>query len=492
MHSRILLGLLIPILWLMSSDRSAQPGAEAKALVLEHVTVIDATGAPPKPDMMVVIVAGRISDIGKSGSVQVPQGAQTMNARTKFLIPGLWDMHAHVLNDKGPDILLPMLVANGVTGAREMGNDNDVPIEAMDRMRKEIEQGKLIGPHIVMAGHIIDGPKPVLPSNVSVSTEAQARETVIALKKSGVDFIKVYTALPRNLYFAIAEEANRQGLPFVGHVPIAVTAEEASDAGQKSLEHMTGVIDSCSTRETELRQALLERYEKFNGSTSELVRFLFVIYQQQLLDSYDEKKAGALFEHLRKNGTWQCPTLVALRSVAFFDDRSFVNDLRLKYVPRSWTFWTDPNRQQTNDFFKDLTAEDFANEKRAVQKRLQIVGAMHRAGVKFLAGTDTAVPSVYPGFSLHEELALFVKAGMTPMEALQSATLNPAVFLNLQDTLGTVEKGKIADLLLLDANPLENINNIRQINAVFVNGRLLDRKALDNVLAQVEAAARKN
>jgi N-acyl-D-aspartate/D-glutamate deacylase len=146
----MLLGLLIPILGFMSSDQSAQPGAETKPLVLEHVTVIDATGAAARPDMTVVFRTGRISEIGKSGSVQVPQGAQTLDARTKFLIPGLWDMHAHILTDKGPDILLPLLVANGVTGAREMGNDNDVPIEAMDRMRKEIEQGKLLGPRIVI------------------------------------------------------------------------------------------------------------------------------------------------------------------------------------------------------------------------------------------------------------------------------------------------------------------------------------------------------
>jgi imidazolonepropionase-like amidohydrolase len=203
MHSRILLGLLILALAFTSGEQSAQPATAARPLVLEHVTVIDATGAPAKPDMTVVITSGRISEIRKSGSIQVPQGAQTVDVKGEYLIPGLWDMHTHILTDKGPDILLPLLVANGVTGAREMGNDNDVPIEAMDRMRKEIEQRMLIGPRILMAGHILDGPKPVLPSNVALTTEAQARQTVIDLKKSGADFIKVYTALPRHLYFAI-------------------------------------------------------------------------------------------------------------------------------------------------------------------------------------------------------------------------------------------------------------------------------------------------
>ena len=224
----------------------------------------------------------------------------------------------------------------------------------------------------------------------------------------------------------------------------------------------------------------------------QLVRSLFIVYQQQLLESYDLQKAAALFDHLRRNGTWQCPTLIALRTIAFFDDQRLLDDPRVKYVPRSWTFWTDPDRRHTIEWFKDLTDKDFANEKRAFEKRLEIVGAMHRAGVRFLAGTDTALPSVYSGFSIHEELELFVKAGMTPMEALQTATSNPAQFFNLEQDLGTVQKGKIADLVLLDANPLDDIKNTQSINAVIVNGRFLDKKALTNLLTQVEIAASKN
>jgi len=491
MHTRIFVGFLILLFGFTSANQRGQRTVEAKPLVLQHVTVIDASGFPAKPDMTVVITGGRINEIGNAGSVYVPKDAQTIEARNKFVIPGLWDMHVHVLTDKA-EILLPTLVANGITGAREMGSDNDVPIAAMDALRTKVEQGTIVGPRVLMAGHILDGPKAVLPSNVALTNEPQARQTVIDLKKSGVDFIKVYTALPRNLYFAIADEAKKQGLPFVGHVPISVTPEEASDAGQKSFEHMTGVIDGCSRRESELRSALLAKYGNFHGSMAELVRFLFVVYQQQLLDSYDSHKAARLFDHLRKNGTWQCPTLIALRSVAFFDDRSFVRDPRLKYVPRSWTFWTDPDRRLTNEWFKDLTDEDYANEKRAIEKRIEIVRAMHRAGVKFLAGTDTPVPSVYPGFSIHEELAFFVNAGMTPMEALQTATSNPAQFLNMAQELGTIQKGKIADLVLLDKNPLDDIKNTQSINAVVLNGRLLDRKALDALLGQVEYAASKN
>jgi Amidohydrolase family len=491
MQTKMFVAILALALSFAAYNQKASSSPDTKAVAFEHAVVIDATGSPAMPNMTVVIRGNRISEIGSAKAVHVPKDAKVIDATNQFLVPGLWDMHAHVLTDKA-EILLPLLVANGITGARDMGNDNDVPIEVMDAIRKKVAQGTLIGPRVVMAGHLLDGPKPVIPSNVALTTEAQARRTVINLKMSGVDFIKVYTALPRNLYFAIADEAKKQDLPFVGHVPISVTAEEASDAGQKSFEHMTGVIGACSRREADLRPALQEKYEAFHGPTSEIVRFAFVLYQQQLLDAYDSEKAVAAFDHLRKNGIWQCPTLVALRTVAFFDDRNFLKDPRLKYIPRSWTFWTDPDRRHTDQFLKDLTDEDYANEKRAFQMRLEIVSAMNRAGIKFLAGTDTPLPSVHPGFSLHEELALFVKAGMTPIEALQTATLNPAKFLNIEQDSGTIQKGKIADLVLLDANPLDNINNTQRINAVVVNGRLLDRNALDNLLMQVEAAAKKN
>lgn len=253
---------------------------------------------------------------------------------------------------------------------------------------------------------------------------------------------------------------------------------------------MTGVIDGCSRREPELRAALVAEYDKLQPSISQLVRSLFVVYQQKLLDSYDPQKASALFDHLRRNRTWQCPTLIALRTFAFFDGNRFLRDPRNKYIPRSWTFWTDPDRRHTIEWFKGLTDEDYANEKRAFEKRLEIAGAMHRANVEFLAGTDTAFPSVYPGFSVHEELALFVESGFSPGEALKTATYNPAKFLGMLDRLGTVEKGKLTDLVLLDANPLEDIHNTQRIRAVVLNGRYMDRAALDKLLADAALNAR--
>lgn len=430
-----------------------------KPFVLTHVTVIEATGAPAKPGMTVVIVGDRITEIGKSGSVRVPKDARVTDATGKFLIPGLWDMHAHL---SGMDTSLQLCIANGVTGARDMGGDLDL----LHQWQKQIELGAIVGPRIVAAGLILDGPTPGFPLRITVKDAAQARQAVDSLKKRGVDFIKVHFHLSREAYFAIADEAKKQGLSFAGHVPISVTAAEASDAGQKSIEHLNEslfLID-CSSREAELR--------KGEGG------------QQQYLDTYNEEKCQALFARFRRNGTWQVPTLVTLRSFAYMDEHDPARDAIMKYAPKFKEFM----ESFADTFFKSRTREDWTIAKKVYEKDLELVGAMHRAGVGILAGTDVAMP----GFDLHDELVLLVRAGLTPMEALQAATLNPAKFLGKLHDQGTVEKGKLADLVLLDANPLRDINNTKRINAVVVGGRFIAKSELQEMLAKIEAAANKN
>jgi imidazolonepropionase-like amidohydrolase len=292
----------------------------------------------------------------------------------------------------------------------------------------------------------------------------------------GSDFIKVYSMLPRDAYFAIADEAKRQHMVFAGHVPEFVSAGEASDAGQKSIEHLTGVLVACSAKEEELRkenEARL-RADGFNRDT-------MTLEQSRALDSFDAKQAAALFARFKRNGTWMCPTLSVLRAQAFIGDADFRNDPRLKYIQNFLRkqFWED------GFGFSSHTAEDNARARRVFQKQLEVVGMMKRAGVDFIAGTDTANPYVFPGFSLHDELALLVQAGFTPMEALQAATRDPARYLGRLDSAGTIEKGKIADLVLLDANPLAEIGNTRKINAVVVGGTFITKPELDKMLADV-------
>src|SRR5262247_3982711 len=228
--------LLAPALLLAGGRTDPQQ----KALVLTHLTIIDVTGGAPKPDMTVVITGDHITDIGEASKVSVPQGGKVIDAGSKFLIPGLWDMHVHwYIRD-----MLPLFTANGVTGIRQMFGNSDLL-----RWRDEVAKGSLQGPRMVVASPIIDGPQPVWPNSISVRNEAVGRKAVTRVKQWGADFVKVYSLLSREAYFGIADEARKQGLSFVGHVPFTVSAAEASDAGQKSIEHLTGVMQALSDNE---------------------------------------------------------------------------------------------------------------------------------------------------------------------------------------------------------------------------------------------------
>jgi imidazolonepropionase-like amidohydrolase len=318
---------------------------------------------------------------------------------------------------------------------------------------------------------MLDGPQPRFPSSIAIKTPEDGRRAVDNLKKRGADFIKLQSLIPREAVFAIADEARKQGISFVGHVPDSVRASEASNAGQKSFEHLIGIFEGSSPQED---QFLKE--PKTQG---------------QFLATYDPKRAAELFALLAKNHTWQCPTLVWERGGNLIDETDFAHDTRARYAPAYWKNVTW--KRFTEEIVHDFNPDDLATRKRFVEKELEVVNTMHRAGIPFLAGTDTP-PGVYifPGFSLHEELQRFVAAGFTPMEALQTATLNPAKFLGMDDRLGTIEKGKLADLVLLDANPLDDIRNTQKIDAVIVNGHYLSRTDLDKMLARVEKAAKAN
>jgi hypothetical protein len=291
-------------------------------------------------------------------------------------------------------------------------------------------------------------------------------------------------SLLREAYFAIAQEAKKQGIAFAGHVPAGITATEASDAGQRSIEHLSDVAVSCSSDQEALQRALTEGLLKEDNSSA--IRDLTVT-ETRALNPYDRDKCARLAALFVKNGTWHDPTLVTLRVNAFINDESFLRDERLRYIPRALREERNP---KNSEFSKAMTVEEIAEAKRAFPVFLKIVGEMHRAGVQLLTGTDApAVPYCFPGFGVHDELALFVEAGLSPMEALQTATLNPARYLRVQDSLGTIETGRIADLVLLDADPLRDIRSTRRIDSVIVRGKPLDKKERERMLARVEAAA---
>ena len=483
MKTFLMLALLL--IFFASPTEWSQQKPQQNVLAISGVTVIDATGAPAKPNMTVIITGDQITEIAKTGEVAIPKNAQVVDGKSKFLIPGLWDMHVHAALNGLPETYFPMFIANGVTGVRDMAVAD---LEFLKRLRKAMLDGKLLGPRIV-AGQMVDGPMPVWPGYpITISNEAEGRQAVASFKDRGADFIKVYSLIPRPAYFALADEAKKRGITFAGHVPLSVSALEASDAGQKSIEHLEGILLACSTVEAELRKTIDDALKNTNDTDQMRKSVVRALNETgfRSVETYSPEKAAVLFARFAANGTWQSPTLVVHRAGAFMDDSDFINDPRLKYVhPDIRNSW----KNQDDFRLKNRTAQSSAQHRMLFQKKLDLLLAMHRAGVKMLAASDAMVWYVVPGFSLHDELELFVKAGLNPMEALQTATRNPAIYLGLIDMIGTVEKEKKADLVLLEANPLENISNTKRINAVIVNGRLIPKTSLDKMLMDVERAA---
>ena len=471
MHARLRFSLCVAVFLLLASGLPAQNWSLVDTVVITDVNVVDVRTGEVRPDQTLVIDRSRIVAVGSRKDTRYPRNAPTIiNGKGFYLIPGLWDMHVHlVFGDWFPhaqEITLPLFVANGITGVRDMGSE----LATVQTWRNEIEGHRLIGPRIMTAGPMLDGPKPRFPSSIAITTPEDGRRAVETLKHSGADFIKLQSLIPRDAVLAIADEAKKQEIPFAGHVPDSVRASEMSNAGMRSFEHMIGVFEGSSPLEDEF----------LRGNKTE----------SGFLASYDPERAAALAAVLAKNQTWQCPTLVWERGGNLLDVTDFSDDQRAKYIP---TYWKE---QTWKSFTKEIEAgfadDSLETRKKFIDKELEAVQLLHKAGVPFLAGTDSP-PGVYifPGFSLHEELQRFVAAGFTPFEALQTATLNPARFFQIDDQFGTIEKGKVADLVFLDANPLDDIRNTQKVAAVILNGRYFSKADLQKILQHVEEAAKK-
>ena len=434
--------------------------------------MVDPGTTSVRADQVVVVRGDRIATVAGAVGYVVPDHARVINATGRFLIPGLWDMHVHsAFGDwfpGGRDVILPLYIANGVTGVRDMGGD----LSVLFAWRREISAGTLVGPRMVIPGPMLDGYLPDgkslrFPSSVPVRSAAEAVNAVQSLAAQHVDFIKVQSEVPHDAYLAAAAEAHRLGLPIVGHVPTRVRIGEAISAGQKSIEHLMGIFEGCSTQE--------DRFIAGAGT------------MQLLLESYDAPRCDTLMHQLAQNQVWQVPTLDWQRGETLLDLLDQQHQPLARYVP---AYWRDVSwRRFTDEIMVDIRKDPLDRRQEYWHRNLTMVGALHRAGVPLMAGTDAA-PGVYivPGFSLHDELSEFVAAGLSPMEALQTATSNPARFLARTD-IGTIQPGAIADLVLLSADPVADIHNTTSIVAVVANGRLFDRAALDGLLQQAALSA---
>ena len=350
-------------------------------------------------------------------------------------------MHVHAVVPGGR-ALLPLYVANGVTGVRDMASEWDT----VRAWRREIARGALVGPRIVSSGPYLEGGDVPVP-HLLVRAPADAAPAVDSLVRLGVDFVKVHGQLSRETYFAIARAARARGVPFAGHVPRAVGAADASDSGQRSLEHLLTVPNACTPAE---RTALAPRFPV-----------------QGALGGCAAEGREPLVARLARNGTWVVPTLVAAVEIAEWPNRALPGDSVARYLP-------DTLRRFVAAFFPmppGVPAGADSVGRALFRKRVETVGALHRAGVRVMAGTDAPLRNSPPGFGLHEELLHLVRAGLTPHEALRAATLEPARYFGALDSLGTVEVGKVADLVLLDADPLADVRNAARTAVVVAGGR---------------------
>ncbi|MDQ6827269.1 MAG: amidohydrolase family protein [Gemmatimonadota bacterium] len=426
----------------------ARPGAgwAQQTLAITHVTVINAEEAEPRLDQTVLVRGTRIISVDASQTAKVPAHARLVDGRGKFLVPGFWDMHVHTSIVGGRE-LLELYVANGVTGVRDMAGEWNT----IKAWRASIARGALVGPRIVASGPYLEGGDVPIP-HILTRTPDEGRAGVDSLVKLGVDFVKVHSQLQRDTYFAIARRARERGIVFAGHVPRTVGSADASDSGQKSIEHLLAIPAPCTVAE----------------SISLAPRFTV----QGALGRCSTQDMASLYARFARNGTWVTPTFTAQYEVAMWPGRALpgdsvacrIPDALLAYVAKIF-----PMPDSVPPGADSVGRAMFA-------KRLAQVADMRRAGVHVLTGTDAPLRNSPPGFGLHEEMRLLVRGGMTPRDALAAATIEPARYLAALDSLGTVAAGKVADLVLLDANPLADIANTGRIAAVIANGRIYDAK----------------
>ena len=420
--------VIAAILAALSPAHAQSPGPAA----IVNATVIDVVTGERRPGITVVTQAGRIAAMGKG--IAIPRDAKRVNGKGKFVIPGLWDMHTHH-QGTGADCL-DLFVAKGVVGTRDMGGDADFILPLRERVRS----GAVLGPEIVASGPMLDDAPAGFPYRRRVTNSQEAIAAVRDLKRLGVDFIKVHDHTPREVFFAIASESPKVGLSFAGHVPSAVTVEEAAHAGMRSIEHLANyrVFDDCSTG-----------------------------------DTYSPSDCAKLFDKLAAQGVWQTPTM------AFFQT---IPDVFSGAPLRHAEYASDSLLALTRNNIEVSHVAPAVLEKGRVAGRLSLLAIhdLQARGSRFLAGCDGLVP----GFCLHDELEWFTRAGFSPLEALQTATINPARFLGREAWQGTVEVGKRADLLVLDADPLIDIRNTTRISAVILGGKLLTKPTLDGMIAR--------
>ncbi len=466
-------------------------------VALRNVTVVNVIDGSLRSEQTVLLEDERIAAIGLADEINVPDHADVIDTGGGFLIPGLWDMHVHSVANVALDMAVdsvaamdwhfPLFLAWGVTGVRNMNDGTgDVSLQLTNSVKRRLATGDLHGPRFIANGPSIDGDPPLGSNSAVVRTAQEARNAVNKLADSGADFIKVYENLQREVYFAVMDEAKRRGIPVDGHVPFRVTPEEAAGAGQRTFEHVLAMAAGCSTSAAAERERFARVLSPLAGSPAleSLTPMTLFKHERALYDSRDPAACAPTIAAYLRNRVADVPNVVAYRNIVNAK-KILADETRMRLVPqvirRNWEAMVDT----------EVYAEMQAVLGPLVSLYSENAHLLNEAGVLLLAGTDVGIPALIPGISLHEELELLVGAGLTPLQALRTATLNPARVLGRADTLGSIEVGKLADLVVLDANPLADIRNTQQIRAVIADGRVYRREDLDRLLDEVEKLNRR-
>ncbi|GAB4045401.1 amidohydrolase family protein [Spirosoma litoris] len=471
--------LLLALLILFVTINIAHAQKQTVDLLIKSGNLIDVKTGNILTKKIIVTRGKTIVGVFDEAQFKNFQAKKTIDASGKYIIPGLWDMHVHF---GGGDTLIeenknlfPLYIAHGITGIRDAAADLSPSVL---QWRDQIAKGELMGPTLFTSGPKLEGYKSSWVGDIEVSTNAEVDKMLDSLQGLKVDFVKITdNAIKPDIYLYILQEAKKRGMKTSGHVPFALTMDEVSAAGLGSVEHMSYVLKAGSTRDKEVADKV-----RAGELTARLASLM-------VAQSFDEATALAVYGRMAKNGTIVVPTLNISRTVAYLDQDNHQKDSYLQYIGQGLK---NTYAWRVSRVAKD-GPEAIAERHAVYEKSAALLPLLHKAGVTIMAGTDAGFLNsyVYPGLGLHHELGYFVKAGLTPLQALQSAIIPGPVFLSKTALYGDIAPGKSADIVLLDKNPLDDINATQAINTVILRGTVYDRKALDGLLADAKKKASK-
>lgn len=479
--------ILLTFLILLLTACQSNEAQYENATVIQNITTIDAENGLIE-NQTVVIQDGKIVEVASAEEISVSDGNnEIIDGSGKYLIPGLWDAHVHFsyIEELAPS-MFDLFLAYGITSVRDTGGR----IEFVKEWKNRAVANPTEAPRVMIAGPLLDGEPNVYdgsspgrpPLSVGLETVEDVTEMVNRLDSIGVDLLKSYEMLTPEQFEEIMHLAEEKGLKVTGHVPLSMNAVSASNAGLNSMEHMRNLEVSMASNWQELQEQRLQMLEEGQDDPGGILRSrIHSAMRETAIENYDEERANEVLQALAENDTWQIPTLA----------------LNTRSVEK---FYTDPEWQETFTLLPDsIEQEWYTSVEEGAQAEVSdfraeysewlfnMVGKINEAGITMMAGTDTPIGLLTPGRSLHHEMKVMVDAGLTPMEALGAATLNPARYFKMEDELGTIDEGKWADLLILDANPLEDIENTLEINTVIKQGEVYNRQALDEMKEQLRS-----